>query len=122
VKINRKDILDALALLSELLLAGDDVGGAAISLARITELTSNDWGWWRTVTMNLDRLAAFLATDLKPGELDFGRESRFDPAAQVAELRGAIDAGRKSTGWKLRSRIGDRVQWYEEPEEVGHGR
>jgi hypothetical protein len=122
VKINRKDILDALALLSELPLAGDDVGGAAISLGRITELTSNDWGWWRTVTMNLDRLSAFLATDLKPGELDFGRESRFDPAAQVAELRGAIDAGRKSTGWKLRSRIGDRVQWYEEPEEVGHGR
>jgi hypothetical protein len=122
VKINRKDILDALALLSELPLAGDDVGGAAISLARITGLTSNDWCWWRTVTMNLDRLAAFLASDLKPGELDFGRESRFDPAAQVAELRGAIDAGKKSTGWKLRSRIGDRVQWYEEPEEVGHGR
>jgi hypothetical protein len=72
--------------------------------------------------MNLDRLAAFLASDLKPGELDFGRESRFDTAAQVAELRGAIDASRKSTGWKLRSRIGDRVQWYEEPEEVGHGR
>jgi hypothetical protein len=111
VKINRKDILDALALLSELPLAGDDVGGAAISLARITVLT-----------MNLDRLSAFLASDLKPGELDFGRESRFDPAAQVAELRASIDAGRKSTGWKLRSRVGDRVQWYEEPEEVGHGR
>jgi hypothetical protein len=68
------------------------------------------------------RLSAFLATDLKEGELDFGRESRFDPAAQVSELRGAIDVGRKSTRWKLRSRIGDRVQWYEEPEEVGHGR
>jgi hypothetical protein len=122
VKINRKDILDALAMLSEVPLAGDDVGGAAISLARITELTSNDWGWWRTVTMNLDRLLAFLATDLKAGELDFGRESRFDPRAQVAELRGSIDAGRKSTGWKLRSRLGDRVQWYEEPEEIGHGR
>jgi hypothetical protein len=122
VKINRKDILDGLALLSELPLAGDDVGGAAISLSRITGLTSNDWGWWRTVTMNLDRLAAFVAADLRPDELDFGRETRFDPGAQVADLRSAIDAAPKSTRWKLRSRVGDRVAWYEEPEEVGHSR
>src|SRR5205809_1021951 len=40
VKINRKDILDALALLSEVPLARDDQAGAAISLSRITSLTS----------------------------------------------------------------------------------
>ncbi|HLX34740.1 MAG TPA: hypothetical protein VKR30_05790 [Candidatus Limnocylindrales bacterium] len=122
VKINRKDILDALAVLSELPLAGDDVGGAAISTRRITDLTSSDWGWWRTVTMNLDRLVTFLANDLRPGELDFGRETRFEPAAQVADLRAAIDACSKSTRWKLRDRVGDRMPWYEEPEEVGHSR
>ena len=122
VKINRKDVLDALAVLSELPLAGDDVGGAAISLSRITALTSNDWGWWRTVTMNLGRLNEFLATDLKPGDLDFGRETRFEPTAQVAELRAAIDDAPKSARWKLRSRVGDRVAWYELPEEVGHAR
>jgi hypothetical protein len=122
VKINRKDILDALALLSELPLGGDDLGGAAISLARITTLTSNDWGWWRTVMMNLERLAAFLATDVKPDDLDFGRETRFEPGAQVAELRAAVDAAPKSARWKLRNRVGDRVAWYMEPEEVGHSR
>jgi hypothetical protein len=122
VKINRKDVLDALALLAEYPLAGDDVAGRAISLARITGLTSNDWGWWRTVTGNLDHLAAFLTSELRPEDLDFGRESRFDPAAQVADLRAAIEGGPKSTRWKLRARVGDRVPWYEEPEEVGHGR
>jgi hypothetical protein len=122
VKINRKDVLDALALLAELPLAGDDVAGQAISLARITELTSNDWGWWRTVTRNLDKLDAFIAADLAPGDLDFGRETRFDPAAQVADLRAAIEQANKSTRWKLRARVGERMAWYEEPEEVGHGR
>jgi hypothetical protein len=122
VKLNRKDVLDALALLAEYPLAGDDVAGRAISLARITELTSGDWGWWRTVTGSLARLLDFLATDVGPDDLDFGRETRFDPAAQVAELRQAIDAAPKSTRWKLRARIGDRMPWYEEPEEVGHGR
>jgi hypothetical protein len=120
VKINRKDILDALALLSELPL-GDDAATRAISVSRITGLTSGDWGWWRTVTMNLDRLDAFIATDLAPGDLDFGREPRFDPRAQVATLREEILAAPKSGRWKLRARIGDRVTWYEEPEEVGHG-
>ena len=122
VKINRKDVLDALALLSEYPLAHDDAAGKAISLARMTGLTSSDWGWWRTVTGNLDKLSAFLATELRPVDLDFGRESRFDPTAQVAELRAAIEQAPKSTRWKLRSRVGDRVPWYEEPEEVGHGR
>ncbi|HJW20972.1 MAG TPA: hypothetical protein VJ506_00935 [Candidatus Limnocylindrales bacterium] len=122
VKINRKDILDALALLSETPLAGDDVGGAALSLSRITDLTSNDWGWWRTVTGNLEKLQAFITTDLRPDDLDFGRETRFDPSAQIGELREAIDASSKSTRWKLRARVGDKVAWYQEPEEVGHGR
>lgn len=121
VKINRKDILDALALLSEFPLAADDAGGTAISTGRITELTSGDWGWWRTVTGNLDRLAAFIAHDLPSGDLDFGRQLRFDLAAQVDQLGRTIDAGPKSTRWKLRARIGERAPWYELPEEVGHG-
>jgi hypothetical protein len=122
VKVNRKDLLDALALLSEYPLAADDDEGRAISVSRITELTSNDWGWWRTLTGNLAKLADFLTADVDPSDLDFGRASRFDPAAQIERLRAVIDEAPKSTRWKLRARVGDRMPWYELPEEVGHGR
>jgi hypothetical protein len=122
VKVNRKDVLDALALLSEYPLAPDDAAGQAISLRRITTLTSSDWGWWRTVTGNLDNLASFVSTDMAPTDLDFGRPAHFDAAAQIAALRTSIDEAPKSTRWKLRARVGDRVTWYELPEEVGHGR
>ena len=128
VKINRKDVLDALILLSEHPLAGDDgtsvasAGTSAINTGRIVGLTSADWGWWRTVTENLDKLRAFLDTELADGDLDMGRPPRFDPRAQIAALRAAIDAAPKSTRWRLRARVGDRVTWYELPEEVGHGR
>lgn len=118
--INRKDILDSLALLSEFPLRQADAG--SINIGRITDLTSNDWGWWRTVTGNLELSRQFLAGELQPGELDFGRPARFDAAAQVETLRAAIDEAPKSTRWRLRARVGDRVQWYQEPEEVGHGR
>jgi hypothetical protein len=119
-RINRKDILDALALLSEYPLESADDG--AINVARITGLTSSDWGWWRTVTGNLDKFRLFHNTEIQPGELDFRRPARFEIPAQLAALRGAIDAAPKSTRWKMRAQIGERVQWFEEPEEVGHGR
>lgn len=119
VRINRKDVLDALVLLAEHPLGEDDHG--AISLPRIVAHTSNDWGWWRTVTGNLGKMRLFVEVELKPGELELGRPPRFEPIAQIDRLAGGIEAAPKSTRWKLRARIGDRVAWYQEPEEVGHG-
>lgn len=117
---NRKDILDALALLAEYPIGSGDAG--TISAARITSLTSTDWGWWRTVTGNLDKLRLLFETEVQPGELDFRRPPRFDVVAQLARLRAAIDAAPKSARWRIRAQVGERVQWFEEPEEVGHGR
>jgi hypothetical protein len=117
-KINRKDILDGLALLSEYPLGSGDDG--TINVDRLTSITSNDWGWWRTFTGNLDKFEAYYTTSLQPGELEFGRPPRFEALAQISALRSAIDAGGKSSRWKLRARVGERVQWYIEPEEVGH--
>jgi hypothetical protein len=126
VKINRKDVLDALVLLAEHPLGSDDgavdsdLGMGAVNVPRIVAITSNDWGWWRTVTGNLDKLAQYLDVELKDGDLDVGREVRFDPGPQVSALRAAIDAAPKSTRWRLRARVGDRVPWYAEPEEMDH--
>jgi len=120
VHINRKDVLDALILFVQYPLAANDREG--ISVPRITGLTSSDWGWWRTVTENLDKIRLFYEVDLKAGELDTTSPHRFEAGRQVEALRAAIDAAPKSTKWKLRARVGDRVPWYELPEEVGHGR
>jgi hypothetical protein len=127
IRINRKDVLDAIVLLAEHPLDQDDgdvdadSGLCCISVPRILSFTSNDWGWWRTVTGNLDKLAAFLDSDFTQGDLDIGeRPVRFDPREQVTALRAAIEAAPKSTRWKLRSAVGERQQWYVEPEEVAH--
>jgi len=130
VKINRKDVLDALVLLAEHPLGENDGGPdsthgrGTISVPRIIDVTANDWGWWRTVTGNLDKLAQYVETELRDEDLDVGggRPVHFAPGPQVQALRGAIDAAPKSTRWRLRARVGDRVAWYTEPEEVGHAR
>ena len=129
VKINKKDVLDALVLLAEHPLGQNDgaldsrFGLGAINVPRVLSLTSNDWGWWRTVTGNLDVLARYLMTEATPEDLDLnnGRAVLFDPMEQIASLREAINAAPKSTRWKLRARVGERATWYNEPEEMGHG-
>lgn len=128
VKINRKDVLDALILLAEHPLADDDGvdalhGPGAINVRRIVDITANDWGWWRTVTGNLDKLEQYLATDFQPDDLDLGTGEavHYDVATQIAGLRSAMDAAPKSSRWKLRARVGERVTWYAEPEEMEHG-
>jgi hypothetical protein len=128
VKINRKDVLDALVLLAEHPLADDDgapdarTGQGAINVPRILSFTSKDWGWWRTVTGNLDTLDKYIATELVPEDLDLanGRDILFDPSTQIAGLRAAIEAAPKSTKWRLRARVGERQTWYQDPEEMGH--
>jgi len=116
VELNRKDLHDIVHLLSAYeVRGGDDVG--TIGLARIGKIIGEDWGWWRTVTANLDKIV-----QLGTGEhADLVPEARqYDPLAQAKHIRVFADACPKSLKWKLRSKVGDRVQWYELPEVVGH--
>jgi hypothetical protein len=116
VELNAKDVHDLLHLLSAFeVKQGDEAG--TIGTGRIGELVATDWGWWRTVTMNLDKIAVLAAgehRDLLPE----GR--KFDPAEQSLSLRAFCDEVPKGMKWKLRAKVGDRVRWYELPEEVGH--
>lgn len=47
-------------------------------------------------------------------------DTPFNVAEQIATIRAAIDGAPKTMAWKMRSRVGERVRWYETPEEVGH--
>ncbi len=116
VELNAKDVHDLLHLLSGFeVLPGDEAG--TIGLGRIGRLVAADWGWWRTSTMNLDKLAQLAEGD----HADLLPEGRgFEPGEQARTIRVACDEVPKTMKWKLRAKVGDRVQWYELPEEVGH--
>jgi hypothetical protein len=116
VELNRKDLHDLLHLLSGFEVRGGDDAGT-IGLARIGRIVGEDWGWWRTVTGNLDKLV-----HLGSGEhRDLVPAARlFDPIAQAKHTREFCDSCPKTLKWKVRSKVGDRVQWYELPEEVAH--
>ena len=108
--VNEKDQRDIFNLLYGHKLTEDDIG---INVPYIAKLCAGDWGLWRTATMNIERTRGALARyELSP-------EHEAIVVARLDDLRRRIDGEPKSTKWKLRARVGERVKWYEEPEEVG---
>ena len=119
VELNEKDVHDLFHLLSAFeVRPGDEPG--TIGLDRIGRLVAGDWGWWRTVTMNLDKLIRLAGADHGDHADLLPEARRFEPAEQARSIRTACDEVPKTMKWKLRAKVGDRVQWYEVPEEVGH--
>jgi hypothetical protein len=110
VELNEKDLRDILALVIEHDVADHD--SDAINAAYIARLCADDWGLWRTAKQTIER--ARLSIDR------FGLEDA-DRAlldTRLQALWSRVEAEPKSRRWKLRARVGDRVRWYLEPEEV----
>jgi Uncharacterised nucleotidyltransferase len=108
--VNEKDQRDVVNLVHGHKLTDDDTG---MNIAYIAERCAADWGLWRTATANLERARTALPRFRLATPAEELVTSRLD------DIRKRIDAEPKTTKWKLRARVGERVQWYEEPEEVG---
>jgi hypothetical protein len=106
-EVNRKDLVDLTALLLDHPIA--DRNDDAVDAKYVARLATEDWGLYRTLQANVEKLRAML------DELDVDRElvrSRLD------ELWGVVEAQPKPLKWRLRAQVGDRLRWYELPEEV----
>jgi hypothetical protein len=111
VEINEKDLIDTIMLLLEYPLGDDD--DAHINIALVAGVCAKDWGWWRTLTMNLDKVRQMAATYPQLTDVQKARVSE-----QVVTALDRIESTPKSMGWKLRSRVGDRKKWYQEVGEL----
>jgi hypothetical protein len=82
-----------------------------LDVDRFVRPLADDWGFFHTVQQNLAKLAAFGAVTLEP-----------DPALVLADRVGILSEAMqdfpRSMRWKLRARLGERVPWYDTPEEV----
>ena len=111
VRINEKDVIDTIMLLLEHPLGDSDK--ETINIGWVARLCAADWGLWRTLTMNLDKVQK-LAT----GYGQLSDEHKQHVVAQVTAALGRIEAEQKPMAWRLRARVGDRVKWYKDVEEV----
>lgn len=111
VQINEKDIIDTIMLLLEHPLG--DIDKETINISRVAQLCGKDWGLWRTTTMNLDKVR-----QLAQGYPQLTDEQKNYITSQVDAALARIEEEPKTMAWRLRSRVGDRVKWYKDVDEV----
>jgi hypothetical protein len=111
VQINEKDIIDTIMLLLEHPLADKD--NETINIKYIAGLCSNDWGLWRTTTMNLVKVR-----NLSHGYSQLTSEQKVKIDSQVEKALACIELEPKSLAWRLRARVGERVKWYRDVDDV----
>lgn len=106
VEVNEKDLKDASALLVD-----HEISPYGIDPERITSLLSSDWGWWRTTSENLAKVRDHAASQE-------GLDGASVIAERITRLLRLIEEAPKTLKWKLRARVGEKVRWYNLPEEV----
>jgi hypothetical protein len=110
VQINEKDIIDTIMLLLEHPLGEED--GDVIDMGLVARVCAKDWGWWRTLTMNVDKVKQ------AAGAYELGPEERDRVVAQADAILQRIDGEPKSIGWRMRAKVGDRKKWYRDVGEL----
>ncbi len=110
VELNEKDLCDMHSLLITHEIGSAD--GDHINAQRIAGLCGADWGLHHTVSRTLQRLAE------DPPSYTLSPEQRRLVDERVGRLAEALEEQPKTFAWRMRARVGERVRWYEEPEEI----
>jgi hypothetical protein len=110
-QINRKDVIDTVMLLRQ-----HDIGdstNAMIQIDHLARLTKANWGLWKTVTTNLEKIDQLADMDEVLTE-----EDRHIIRGRLRHILARIDDEPPTLRWRLRSRIGERIKWYRDVDEV----
>ena len=107
VNFSEKDLKDTLGLLN-----AHDVGDHdekdVFNAKYIAALLSKDWGFWYTVTTNLNGIR-----DKVPTMNALIKDEKERTILKVEKLLDYIEKEPKTTGWKLRSVVGAKKRWYQ---------
>lgn len=109
VQMGEKDLRDIYAILYDYEL-GTRGEANKVDTDFITSICGDDWGWYKTVTLNIDK-SIELADDFLPGQQ---KEIYVSRARQLREI---VESAPKSLRWQARARIGEARRWYDLPEE-----
>jgi len=111
VELTEKDIKDTIILLREHKIG--EIEDETINAKYIAKVLANDWGFYHTVSNNLEKVKHFL--DIYK---DLTDEDRLYVRERIDKLIGYINREPKSLTWKLRAKVGTKKKWYKEVESL----
>ncbi len=113
VQLNEKDMRDVCALLLDHPFGeGDD---ETLNLARVADVCCQDWGLWKSVSVSVRKVQDFCDA------YDMDVRDKLTIVERLNVLRLALDDAPKPLKWKVRAAVGEKIQWYDLPEEVRRG-
>lgn len=110
VEITEREYRDIIAMIHDHEITDND-SPDSINGAYLAQLTGDDWGIYKTFSINISNIISALPRyklDTKDDELVRKR---------LADLQNRFDNTPKSMRWKLRARVGEKAKWYELPEQ-----
>ena len=112
VELNHKDMLDITSLLlnNETGVGDKDT----INLQVLAQLCSQDWGLYKTTSINLQHVEDLM----KKEDVNLTGGERELVLGRIREIRQTFEEMPKPLPWQIRDRVGTRVKWYIEVEEV----
>ena len=112
IEFNRKDALDIASLLLSVETGNTD--DESINLDRLAQLCGNDWGLYKTTSINLKHVEQIIGEE----KTQLAESDRNLIRKRIGEILHAFETMPKTLAWQMRDKVGTRVRWYEEVEEV----
>lgn len=109
------DFIDVAVLLATHPVASAAPGPESVDAGHIARLLARDWGFHHTATRNLTRLRERLEHGVP---LPRGRAEHAAAADGAGSLLAEIERCPKTLAWRLRDRIGERKQWWQDVDDV----
>jgi len=110
VEITEREYRDVMALVRDHEV-GDSDKPEMINGAYLAGLCSDDWGIYKTFTINITNILNALP------KYDLGAESAGIVQKRLEDIRSRIENAPKSVRWKVRAKVGEKVRWYELPDQ-----
>ncbi|MEM2073328.1 MAG: hypothetical protein QXO33_02100 [Nitrososphaeria archaeon] len=111
VMLNEKDVIDTIMLVREHEVGEGD--NEQINAPYIAKMLAVDWGFWKTVTQNMEKIKSYTINSSKLSD-----EDKKVVVERIEKLLKKIDSEEKSLSWKLRAKVGEKKKWYKDVEEV----
>jgi len=106
VSFSKKDMLDSFLLLkAHTVTVKEEL--ETIGTDRVARVLCGDWGFWYTVTTNLQGIRGYVK-----GMRVLTTQETSDLSSKVEKLLYAANSVPKSLRWKLRAILGSRRKWY----------
>lgn len=112
VQLTGNDLVDISVLLATHPVAIEAASTEEFSSNYIAGLLGRDWGFHHTATRNLERIAGGTDTGV-----DLGSALNRIVRERSDQLLHAVMQFPKTMGWRLRAKVGERVQWWEDVDE-----